>query len=109
MRVAGVYRIKPELLSEYKGDHDAIWPELKAAIHEAGIKNYSIFHYRDGLLFSYFETDLGQAALETRIASLAEQEIKHKWETAMKKYFVKINETGEGPAIEGLEEVFHLD
>lgn len=39
---------------EYKRRHDEIWPELSAAIKEAGILDYQIFlEPRTGYLFAY--------------------------------------------------------
>ncbi|NLS26510.1 L-rhamnose mutarotase [Sphingomonas sp. S2M10] len=36
-------QLKPGMAEDYKARHDAIWPELAALLHEAGIRDYSIF------------------------------------------------------------------
>ncbi|WP_409934882.1 L-rhamnose mutarotase [Novosphingobium sp. 9] len=36
-------RLKPGNLDEYRRRHDEIWPELAELLHQAGIRNYSIF------------------------------------------------------------------
>ncbi len=36
--------LKPGQLEEYKRRHDALWPELEAALRDAGVADYSI-HY----------------------------------------------------------------
>ena len=36
-------QLKPGTVEEYKKRHDALWPELAAAISAAGIYDYSIF------------------------------------------------------------------
>ncbi len=36
-------QLKPGVVEEYKARHDAIWPELAALLHDAGIRDYSIF------------------------------------------------------------------
>lgn len=36
-------QLKPGAVDEYRRRHDAIWPELAAALTEAGIHDYSIF------------------------------------------------------------------
>lgn len=36
--------VKDGMLEEYKRRHDAIWPELKALLKEAGIGNYTIWN-----------------------------------------------------------------
>jgi L-rhamnose mutarotase len=53
---AWVLEVRPGYEEEYVRRHREIWPEMLDALHEAGIRNYSIF--RHGLtLFGYFETD----------------------------------------------------
>ncbi|GGO33938.1 L-rhamnose mutarotase [Gemmobacter aquaticus] len=34
--------LKPGMAEEYRRRHDAIWPELVALLHEAGVRDYSI-------------------------------------------------------------------
>ena len=36
-------QLKPGMADEYRRRHDAIWPELAALLHEAGISDYRIF------------------------------------------------------------------
>ncbi|NKF24219.1 L-rhamnose mutarotase [Solimonas marina] len=36
-------QLKPGVVDEYKRRHDEIWPELIAALRDAGIYDYSIF------------------------------------------------------------------
>ncbi len=36
-------KLKPGFEAEYLKRHDEIWPELSAALTEAGISDYSIF------------------------------------------------------------------
>ena len=68
-RYAWVLEVRPGYEEEYKRRHDEIWPEMVAALREAGVRNYSIF--RHGLtLFGYFETE----DLERTIARLGESE-----------------------------------
>ena len=50
--------LKPGCEEEYQRRHAAIWPELVEMIHEAGVKNYSIFWDKDtNLLFAYQECE----------------------------------------------------
>ncbi|WP_406290283.1 L-rhamnose mutarotase [Embleya sp. NBC_00896] len=53
-RIAHVIRVRPEKLDEYKRLHADVWPGVLDLLRAAHVRNYSI-HYRDGLLFSYFE------------------------------------------------------
>ncbi len=69
-----VLEVRPGHEDEYKRRHDAIWPEMLAALRDAGIRNYSIF--RHGLrLFGYFETD----DLAASIAALRQSEANRRW------------------------------
>lgn len=36
-------QLKPGMAEDYKARHDAIWPELASLLHDAGIRDYSIF------------------------------------------------------------------
>jgi len=42
-QIAFLMRLKPGREQEYRRRHDEIWPELKAALTAAGIRDYSIF------------------------------------------------------------------
>lgn len=55
-RVCFQLQVKPELLSEYKARHEAVWPDMLHALRDSGWHNYSIFVRDDGLLIGYFET-----------------------------------------------------
>ncbi len=104
-RYGSVFRIKPELAAEYRKAHDEIWPEMARAIHDSGIRNYSIFLRPDGTLFSYFECEDAEKAL----AFMSATEVSARWERAMEKYFVKKDRSILGPQVEDLEEVIHLE
>lgn len=75
---AWVLEVRPGYEEEYKQRHDEIWPEMTAALKEAGISNYSIF--RHGLtLFGYFETD----DLDATIKALGASDANRRWGEAM--------------------------
>src|SRR6266436_1619103 len=55
-RSAFVLRVRPDKIDEYIQAHRNVWPELLAALRDAGIRNYTIF--RNGNeVFGYFESD----------------------------------------------------
>jgi L-rhamnose mutarotase len=62
-RFAWKGRIKPGMQAEYKRRHDAIWPEMKALLKQAGIRNYTIWSDGD-VLFGYYECENGIAFAE---------------------------------------------
>ncbi len=41
-KYAFTMRLNPGMEDEYRKRHDAIWPELAALLHDAGISDYSI-------------------------------------------------------------------
>ena len=55
-RMAWKGRIRPGCKTEYIRRHDAIWPEMKAVLKEAGICNYTIFANGDEL-FGFYECE----------------------------------------------------
>jgi L-rhamnose mutarotase len=71
---AWVLEVRPGYEEEYRRRHDEIWPEMTAALRDAGIRNYNIF--RHGLtLFGYFETD----DLDATKAALRASEVDRRW------------------------------
>ena len=63
MRVCFTLRVRPDRLDEYRARHREVWPEMRAALNEAGWHNYSLFLAEDGLLIGYLECDDFDAAL----------------------------------------------
>ena len=58
-RFGSVIGLRAEKMAEYKRLHAAVWPEVAKAVHDANIRNYSIYLQKlpDGnyYLFSYLE------------------------------------------------------
>jgi len=95
-RACFLLQVKPERLDEYLRAHD-VWPEMREAMHAAGLRNYSMFFRPDGLLVGYLEGEDIAASL----AVLAETDISRCWQDQMKPYFL----TGES---QWLAEYFFL-
>ena len=72
-------KIKPGVKEEYKRRHNQIWPEMRQMLHDAGLRNYSIWMVGDDLLFVYYETDDDAFASEYQ----AKSEVGQKWEAYM--------------------------
>lgn len=53
-RIGRVVKIRPEFTEKYVELHANPWSEVTRAIHDCGIRNFSIYLKGD-LLFSYFE------------------------------------------------------
>ncbi len=67
-------------LAEYKRRHDEIWPEMKDVLHEAGIKNYTIWNVGNEL-FGYYECEKG---IEHAARVQAESPVVERWNEFMK-------------------------
>lgn len=98
-RVCFQVRVRADRLDEYRERHQAVWPEMRAALSAAGWTNYSLFLRPDGLLIGYLETEDFAAAKR----AMEETDVDARWQAEMAPLF-----DGE-LAFERLEEVFHLD
>ena len=100
-RGAFVLRVRPDKIDEYVEAHRSVWPEMLAALREAGIRNYTIFRHGDQM-FGYFESD----DLFSATAYMEAQEVNARWQDAMAP-LLEARVPGAGPPM--LEEVFRLD
>jgi L-rhamnose mutarotase len=101
-RVCFVLRVRPDRLEEYRARHRAVWPDMLAALREAGWSNYSLFLREDGLLVGYLETEDFAAAQR----AMESTDVNARWQAEMTEFF----ERGRPDhALERLEEIFHLD
>jgi L-rhamnose mutarotase len=94
--------LKPGMREEYERRHREIWPELAAALHDAGIRDYRIFlDEQSGYLFAI------HARTDTHTTdALPSLPIMRKWWDAM----AELMEThaDNSPVVVPLAEVFHL-
>ncbi len=97
-------RVKEGCIGEYRRRHAEIWPEMKAVLREAGIRNYTIFASGNEL-FGYYECEKGA---DYAVSFQNGNETVQKWEEHMKDILVFEN-TGEGEAQPRLIEVFRMD
>jgi len=103
-RVCFLLKIREGMVEEYKKAHEPVWDEMQKAISAAGIRNYSMFIRKNGLLIGYFESDNPEKSLE----KLAATEVNTRWQQHMAPYF----EAGSGDLQKGhpdwLEQIFFL-
>jgi L-rhamnose mutarotase len=98
-RVCFVVQVRTHRLDEYRERHQAVWPEMLAALSAAGWSNYSLFLRSDGLLIGYLETEDFVAAQR----AMEETDVNARWQSEMAPFFEQELE------FERVEEVFHLD
>lgn len=96
-------QVDPARLEEYRERHTAVWPEMLAALRDAGWHDYSLFLREDGLLVGYVVTEDFSAAQATVAGTAASR----RWEAEMASFFVDRQRGDEGKHV--LPEVFNLD
>lgn len=96
-------KLKPGAVAEYKRRHDDIWPDLAAALKDAGICDYSIFLDEETLdLFAVLKLRDGDTS-----AALPDLPVMRRWWDSM----AELMETGAGnrPREWPLMPMFHLE
>jgi len=104
-RVCFLGRVRPERLAEYRARHEQVWPDMLAALQEAGWGNYSLFLTGDGLLVGYLETQDYQAALDRMAAT----EVNARWQRDMAPYFTELDGLPPDQGFKRVDEIFHVD
>jgi L-rhamnose mutarotase len=104
-RVGFYFKVRKELIPEYKERHRAVWPDMLQALRETGWHNYSLFMRDDGLIFGYLETD----DFDKARAGMAEREVNLRWQREMAPFFEGLEGRRPDEGMVVLEEVFHLD
>ncbi len=95
--------LDPGRAAEYRGRHDAIWPELATLLRRAGVSNYSIhLDAETGILFAYLER-----RDDHTMDSLSAHPVMRRWWDHMKD-IMRTHPDG-SPLAPALEEMFHLD
>ena len=105
MRVGFCFKVKKEMIPEYKRRHAEVWPDMLQALRETGWHNYSLFMRDDGLLFGYLETD----DFDRARADMARREVNARWQADMAPFFEALEGRRPDESMLQLEEVFHLD
>lgn len=101
-RFGSITKIKTGMLEEYTELHNKIWDEVVAAGHNAGLRNFTIFH-NNGYLFSYFEYVGDDYAAD--MGKKNSLPVVKKWQEICGRYF----DTIDGKTSIPFEEIFHND
>ena len=83
-RYAWKATVLPGKLEEYIDRHNHLWPEMKAVLKEAGIRNYTIWNVGEEL-FGYYECEKG---VEYAAKVQAESNVVKKWDEYMKDILI---------------------
>ena len=103
-RVCFLLKVRADRLEEYRRRHEAVWPDMLAALRETGWHNYSLFLRDDGLLVGYLETDDFPAARR----AMERTEVNARWQAEMAEFFEELDGQAPDAAMRPLTEVFHL-
>ena len=96
-------RLKEGKIKEYQKKHDEVWPEISAALTNAGVTNYSIyFDKKDNTLIEYMELKENNT-----FENLEKLEILKKWNIYMEALLETKSDNDAAPVVNELEEVFH--
>ncbi|WP_028923153.1 L-rhamnose mutarotase [Pseudonocardia acaciae] len=104
-RYCFLLRVRSDRLDEYRERHRAVWPEMLAALRDAGWRNYSLHLRADGLLVGYVEADDLAEARE----AMAVTEVNARWQAEMSEFFTDLDGRRPDQGFELLEEIFHLE
>lgn len=102
-RVCFVMHVRKDALAEYKHRHADVWQEMRAALSDAGWRNYSLYSTGDGTIVAYCEVDDFQAAL----SAMQDTDVNARWQAEMAPMFEV--QAAPDTTLERLEEIFHLD
>lgn len=102
-RLAFKMKLKEGKKKEYHKRHNAIWPELKLLLKQAGVSEYSIFLDEEtNTLFAFQKIAWGASSQD-----LSENSVVRKWWNFMAD-IMEVN-LDNSPVSKPLEEVFYLE
>ncbi|HEY8340616.1 MAG TPA: L-rhamnose mutarotase [Egibacteraceae bacterium] len=102
-RVVFTLQVRRDRLDEYRARHREVWPEMLAALRDAGWRDYTLHLREDGLLVGVLETDDFAAAQ----AAMAATDVNRRWQEEMASFFEGGTRADE--SLQVLEEVFNLN
>jgi L-rhamnose mutarotase len=107
-RMSHMIKLKAEIIPEYKRIHAAVWPEILKAIHDANIRNYSIFLKEpENWLIAYWEYIGSDFAADSAKIKLATR--MQEWWDITDPMQIPFETRKEGEWWASMEEVFHTD
>ncbi len=102
-RLCYTFDLTPGQEAEYERRHAEVWPELVAALREAGFSNYSLFR-RDTEVIAYAECE---PTVEAALAKLDGMEVNARWSTYIQALMTRAVDVDE--RFFTVDEIWHLD
>ena len=106
MRCGQILHLKPGAKDAYLRYHANVWPEVKQAIHDANIRNYSVF-LKNEVLFAYFEY-IGDD-MNADWARMVNNPKMKEWWAIMQPMQEPVPSRAAGEWWAQMEEAFHMD
>lgn len=102
-RIAFRMVLNPGQAAEYRRRHDAIWPDLRQALQEVGISDYSIWldPETNHLFATLVRTD------DHAMDALPQTEVNRRWWDFMAD-IMQVTDRNE-PLVVPLQQVFHME
>lgn len=100
-------RDDPKLIAEYKKHHEKVWPEIRASIVDAGIRDMEIYLI-GARLFMVMETEDWFSFAAKAAADAANGKVQ-EWEQLMWRYQNALPQAREGEKWMLMERIFSLD
>lgn len=104
-RVCFTLQVDPSRLEEYRARHAAVWPEMLAALRDAGWRDYTLHLREDGLLVGVLVTDDFAAAQ----AAMERTDVNRRWQAEMAQFFPQLADGRADRGMRVLDEVFNLE
>lgn len=98
-------QVSPDHLEEYRRRHAAVWPEMLAALREAGWHRYTLHLRGDGLVVGVVEADDLAAAR----AAMAATGVDARWQAEMAPLMVEPRPDRHDPVLQVLPQIFDID
>jgi L-rhamnose mutarotase len=105
-RYASCVGLVPERRDQYLQLHAAVWPEVEAMLHEANIRNYTIF-LRENTLVGYYEYVGTDHAAD--LARIAADPATRRWWALTDPCQQRLAGTPDGQQWAPMTEVWHLE
>ena len=98
-----ILQVKKDRIGDYLAAHQ-VWPEKLQAMREAGIRNYSMYLSKDGLVVGYLEAE----NLEEALRKDSQTNVNRRWQEHMAEFFESSGDLTKGGA-EWLKQYFYLE
>jgi L-rhamnose mutarotase len=98
-------QVDPTRLDEYRERHTAVWPEMLAALRDAGWRGYTLHLREDGLLVGVVEAD----DLDDAREAMARTDVNARWQAEMAPFFRDLDGGHPDRGMHVLDTVFDLD